>query len=129
MTDYNGYEAYKRNDIESKVASASPAELILMMIDGFTDELDRVEGHLQQKDYERKSNSIGKCLDILAGLETMLDKENGGELAQNLSNLYDFMQRRLFEISLKNDESGLDDLRQIMSELREGWAGLGTQAA
>ena len=47
--------------------------------------------------------------------------ENGGEVAENLSRLYDFMTRHLVDANLKKDLRALQDVRQMMTELRDTW--------
>ena len=88
------------------------------------DELARVEGHLQAKNYERKGQSIARCMNILGGLDTALDMEKGGALAVELHRLYDFCGSQLFEVGLKNDPAGLTVVRTIINDLREGWEAL-----
>ena len=124
MLEDNGLDAYRHSQVEARAASADPHQLVLMLIDGFMDELARIEGHLEAGNLERKASSIAKCMDILGGLDTALDLENGGPIAQELHRLYEFCGQQLFEISLKNDPSGLDVIRRIMSNLREGWQGM-----
>ena len=126
MTAPMGYEAYQHNTVNSKAASASPQELVVMLCDAFLDNLDRIEGQIEEKDFERKGETVKRCIDILAGLDINLDMENGGQLAQDLHNLYDHMRVRLHQISLKNDVSGLQEIRDIMTNLRDGWQGLGS---
>lgn len=118
------FEAYQQTQIEAKAASADPHQLVLMLVDAFLDELDRVEGHLQAGRLDRKGQSISRCLEILGGLDTALDRQKGGAIAEDIHRLYDFCGRQLFEVSLKNDPAGLDVVRRIMKDLREGWQAL-----
>lgn len=121
MFDDSGYDAYQHAQVEAKAASADPHQLVLMLVDGFLDELYRVEGHLEARNMERKGQSVARCMDILGGLDTALDLEKGGAIAQELHRLYDYMGRQLFEVSIKNDPAGLTIIRQVMGDLREGW--------
>ncbi|WP_115719433.1 flagellar export chaperone FliS [Gallaecimonas mangrovi] len=121
MLEESGLDAYQHTQLEARAASADPHHLVLMLIEGFMDELARAEGHIHAKQFDRKAKSITKCLDILSGLDTALDKDKGGQLAENLHQLYDFCGRRLFECSLKNDLSGLEIIYKIMNDLKQGW--------
>ena len=53
--------------------------------------------------------------------------EKGGEVAQNMQNLYQHCGQALLQASIKNDLSYIDSTRVVMNNLQEGWQGLGTQ--
>lgn len=124
MFDDMGYQAYQQEQLEAKAAAADPQQLVVMLIDGFLDELERVEGHIQAKNFERKAQSIKKCMDILGGLDAALDLEAGGEVAMNLHRLYDYCGRKLLDVSANMDNDALASIRQVMNDLREGWGSL-----
>lgn len=126
MSEYgDGFDAYVNQATETKAAGASPHQLVLMLIDGLLDELARAEGHMRAKRFEQKGQSIRKCMDILGGLDSMLDMQNGGEVAIRLRQNYEYCGRRLFEISLKNELGGFAEVHALLIPLREGWEGMG----
>ncbi|MGE3774228.1 MAG: flagellar export chaperone FliS [Gammaproteobacteria bacterium] len=49
----------------------------------------------------------------------------GGEVAENLDGLYDYMLRRLVEANLANDLAMLDEVVKLLNEIRDGWNGIG----
>lgn len=116
-----GFDAYQQTATQARAAAADPHQLVLMLVDGLLDELARTEGHMQVRNYERKGQSISKCLQILGGLDSALDMASGGELAENLHRLYDFCGQQLFEVSVSNETAGLARVVRIIGELREGW--------
>lgn len=117
----DGHDAYQFAATQAKAASADPHQLVLMLMDGLLDEIARAEGHIQVRQFERKGQAINKCLQILGGLDSALDMEKGGELANNLHRLYDYCGQRLFEISVSNDIAGFAEVRSILLRLKEGW--------
>lgn len=128
MLDLNdGFSAYKSTSVDAKAASADIHKLVLMLFDGFSDELEKVTGHIKQKRHDKKAESIEKLMRILGGLEASLDLEKGGEVAQNMQNLYQHCGQALLQASIKNDLSYIDSTRVVMNNLQEGWQGLGTQ--
>ncbi|MCQ8877504.1 flagellar export chaperone FliS [Pseudoalteromonas shioyasakiensis] len=130
MLDLNdGFSAYKSTSVDGRAASADIHKLVLMLFDGFLDELERVTGHINQKRYDKKAESIEKMMRILGGLEASLDLEKGGEVAGNMRNLYEHCGQSLLQASLKNDLIHLDSVRTVMTNLQEGWKGLGSQVA
>jgi flagellar protein FliS len=68
-----------------------------------------------------KGQNIGHAIQIVGGLQSSLNIEAGGEVAENLSNLYDYMVRRLLAANNQNDESILDEVSGLMVEIKMGW--------
>mgnify|MGYP000420299404 CR=1 FL=1 len=124
-----GYDAYQFAATQAKAASADPHQLVLMLMDGLLDEIARAEGHILVRQYERKGQSINKCLQILGGLDSALDMEQGGDLAANLRRLYDWCGQQLFAVSVSQDLEALQRVRDTLSELRVGWQAMADHRA
>lgn len=127
MSDYNlndSYQSYRSVDLEAKAAAASPYELVLVLFDGLSDELERARGHIEAKRYQQKGQSLEKCINILNGLSAALDTEGGGELVQDLARLYDYCIYRLSDVSVTLSLKGLDEVVELVGILREGWEGV-----
>jgi flagellar protein FliS len=58
---------------------------------------------------------------ILFGLKASLNLDEGGELAERLAALYDYMSTRLLYANLKNDQSALQEIINLLTELRSAW--------
>jgi flagellar protein FliS len=124
----SGYDSYQQVNLDAQAASATPHQLVLMLIDGLLDELVRVKGHISAKRLAEKGAGINKCMNILIGLDSALDMDNGGEVAANLHDLYDFVQTELFRASVNNDNARIETAEQIITTIREGWEGFGQHA-
>lgn len=124
---YDGYDSYRSVDLEAKAASASPYELVLVLIDGLLDELARTRGHIEGKRFEQKGQSIEKCISILNGLNSALDMDEGGETVKGLARLYEYCIYRLSEASVSLSLASLDEVVQLIGVLREGWDGVNAQ--
>jgi len=124
----SGYDSYQQVDLDAQAAAANPHQLVVMLIDGLLDELERVRGHMTAGRLAEKGVGINKCMNILIGLTSALDEENGGEVAQNLQQLYDFCQMELYTASVKNDTERLINVERVMGNIREGWVNFGKQA-
>ena len=94
---------YQQVSTQSGVAYASPHRLIQMLMEGAFERIATAKGCIQRHDIPGKGEQIGKAIDIIGGLRDALNMEAGGELAANLDDLYDFMQRRLLEANLHSD--------------------------
>lgn len=118
------YDSYRSVDLESRAATASPYQLVLVLFDGLLDELSRARGHIEHKRYQQKGQSLEKCLNILNGLNSALDYDNGGEVVAGLSRLYEYCIYRLSEVSVSLSLEGLDEVVHLTGVLREGWDGV-----
>ncbi|WP_322804341.1 flagellar export chaperone FliS [Vibrio alfacsensis] len=124
----SGYDSYQQVDLNAQAAAASPHQLVVMLIDGLLNEVERTRGHMSAGRLAQKGASINKCMNILVGLDSALDMENGGEIAENLHQLYDFCQLELFNASVHNDLDKLTNVERVMGNIREGWVGFGKLA-
>ncbi|HCG6606017.1 TPA: flagellar export chaperone FliS [Vibrio parahaemolyticus] len=124
----SGYDSYQQVDLDAQAAAANPHQLVIMLIDGLLDEIERIRGHLAAKRLAEKGAGINKCMNILIGLTSALDDENGGEIAENLRQLYDFCQVELYYASAQNDADRLMNVERVMGNIREGWMNFGQQA-
>lgn len=124
----SGYDSYQQVDLDAQAAAANPHQLVIMLIDGLLDEIERIRGHLAAKRLAEKGAGINKCMNILIGLTSAIDDENGGEIAENLRQLYDFCQVELYYASVQNDADRLMNVERVMGNIREGWMNFGQQA-
>lgn len=112
---------YKRKQIES----APPGHLIVMLYDAAIEKIDKCKEIIKQDKgldrIEKFHNTIVVAQNIITELTAALDMENGGEIAQNLFRLYDFMNWRLIDVNVKKDYKGLDDVREVLITLRSAW--------
>jgi flagellar protein FliS len=112
---------YKKKQIES----APPGHLIVMLYDAAIDKIDQCKEIINEEKgldrIEKFHNCIVVAQNIITELTAALDLENGGEVAQNLFRLYDFMNWRLVDVNVKKDYQGLDDVREVLCTLRAAW--------
>lgn len=120
-----GYDAFYETDMAAQVAAATPHQLVMMLFNGLADELIRAKSHIMAKRYERKAQSINKCIDILNALTSALDYDKGGELARNLANIYDYCVHRLYEASNSLSAEMIGEVEMLLDELRQGWEAMG----
>jgi flagellar secretion chaperone FliS len=122
MNATTAINAYKKVGVESSVNGADPHMLISMLFQGALLAIDNAKNEILRKEIAAKGKSITKAIAIIGeGLHASLDKRVGGELAQNLSSLYDYMVMRLVDANLKNDITVLDEVARLLTELTEAW--------
>nr|WP_153879691.1 flagellar export chaperone FliS [Citrobacter freundii] len=130
MYTASGTKAYAQVSIESGVMSASPHQLIEMLFDGAHSALVRARLFMQQGDIVAKGEALSKAINIIDnGLKAGLDQDNGGEIATNLSALYDYMVRRLLQANLRNDSQAIEEVEGLLGNIAEAWKQISPKAS
>ncbi len=127
MYGKTGLSAYQQTSNQG-AHYADPHRLIEMLMEGVLARVASAKGAMMRKETALKGTEIGKAISILDGLRVSLDTEKGGELADNLAALYAYMQQRLLEANLRNEEPLLDEVAGLMREIKAGWDGIREQA-
>lgn len=122
MNATTAIKAYANVGMESSVLAADPHKLILLLYQGALLAISSAKNQILRKEVSAKGQSISKAIAIIDnGLKASLDKNAGGELAQNLSDLYDYMSHRLIIANLKNDPAVLDEVSGLLADLKGAW--------
>jgi len=116
-----GLSAYTQTNIESIVHEATPHKLIEMLFKGAKDALSQAVGAIERQDFEAKSKKISKATEIILNLQTYLDKEKGGEVADNLNELYTYMATTLIDANRLNDASKVREVAGLLETVSDGW--------
>jgi flagellar protein FliS len=125
-----GVNAYANIGLETGVLAASPHKLILMLFQGAHLALSSALVHMKNGDLNAKGAAISKAIAIISsGLKASLDVEAGGELAQQLSALYDYMAHRLLQGNLHNNASYIEEVSRLLAELSGAWEAIGSSGA
>ena len=115
-------KAYAKIGVESGVSAADPHKLISMLYQGALLAIANAKNGMMRKDVAIKGTAISKATMIIDdGLNASLDKGVGGELASNLSSLYDYMIARLVVANLNNDMAALDEVARLLNDLKSAW--------
>jgi flagellar protein FliS len=120
------FDEYKRN----KVITASGVELIIQLYDEIMNNIRLVKPILAKgdklsfDDVKTKSKALNKAVNVVTALADSLDMEKGGDISNNLSKLYEFINMRLLNANLHNDPVMLDEAVRVLNELREAWVGI-----
>ncbi len=105
----------------SSLAGARGAQLTQMLFDGLVDAMVALRGHILHQSVQGKSVQVNKVQRIVIGLLSSLDFERGGEIANNLDELYRYVLRRLVHVHAFNDVAALDEITDLMREIRDAW--------
>ncbi|GGM97541.1 flagellar export chaperone FliS [Shewanella xiamenensis] len=114
-------QSYRKVSLDSEIGVASPHRIIQLMFAGALQRLAQSRYAIEQNDLASKGIYISKAVGIITGLNSSLNMEAGGQIAKNLSDLYDFMLRKITEANLNNDVKAIDDVCDILRTIKEGW--------
>ncbi len=114
-------KSYQKVSIDSEIAVASPHRIIQMMFDGALLRLAQSRYAIENHDLQAKGVAINKAIGIINGLNNSLNMDVKDSVASNLSDLYDFMLRRISEANVNNDVLAIDDVTNILRTIKEGW--------
>jgi len=126
---HNPTAAYGKAGIETAVETAEPHKLILMLFDGALLAVSGASLHMQRGETARKGEAVSRAINIISnGLKASLDMQAGGELAERLAALYDYMCARLLHANLHNQPAALDEVSHLLAELKGAWEQIGDKA-
>ena len=117
MNPYNPYAQYQ----QAQVDTASPERLLLMLYEGAIRFLNAAKKGLVDRKFEAAHQNIVRAQDILTEFMATLNMKDGGEIAQNLFDLYEYLNRRLTEANLQKSEPIVDEVLGFVRELHEAW--------
>lgn len=120
--------AYSSVSTHGGVAAADPHRLVLMLMDGALERLAVARGCMERNEIGAKAQLINRTIQIIGELRGSLDMNAGGQIAANLSDLYDYMSRRLLNASIENDTKGFDEVTKLLHEIRSAWVEIPQQA-
>ena len=123
---FKAMDSYGSDNLASQASVANNVALIQMLFDGLVDSLVQAQGHLAHGAIQEKGKCISRASRIVVGLQGALDFTRGGELAQNLNDLYNYVTRRLIFANAHNDMDALKEVHGLMSEIRMAWEQLPT---
>ena len=118
----NGFNAYQ----ETAVLTQSKGRMIVMLYDGAIKFLKQAVRDLEAKDYIAKGRGIAKAQNIILELNTVLDMQTGGEVAQNLRSLYNFMNKHLTQANTQSDARMIREVINLLEELNQSWRAITT---
>lgn len=117
----NPMNQYRTVDAYGAASAGDRLQLVARMMQGALDRIATARGHMQRGEQAPKGEALGRAVRMIDGLRSCLDHERGGEVATNLAALYEYMTRRLTEANLRNDQRPLDEVADLLDEIRSGW--------
>lgn len=120
-------KAYQ-NYLDAEIQSASPVRLVQLLFRGCIDAIASARTHLRSGDIRARSRSISKAMAIVTQLSMVLNHEKGGELSQNLAELYAYSVTLLIRANTEQIDPPLAEAERLLSTISEGWNGVTADA-
>ncbi|MGH2356140.1 MAG: flagellar export chaperone FliS [Chloroflexota bacterium] len=106
--------------LRTQEQTVSPGQAVVMLYHGCARIIGRGRAALEAKDYETARQSFLRAQDIVVELNGCLNLD-GGEIAQNLSQLYDYLHGRLIQANIKRDAQAAAEVEQFFREMAPAW--------
>ena len=123
--DSSGLAAYRKVQNNAQVEVADPYQLIQLLFKELMTSLARTRGTMERNQLSEKGSLIAHCVEILMALDDSLNIEAGGEMAENLRNLYRYSVGQLLAAGPENSIEKLDEVTNLMKQIQEAWDGIG----
>lgn len=117
MYAQSAYNAYKTNSVNY----ASKEQLLLMLLDGAVKFAKVGRQAIIDKDIKKSHENIIKTQNIFYELMATLDVAKGGDWANSLMSIYDFIVRRLIYANIKKDAAIMDEVIPLIEDVRDTW--------
>ena len=111
----NAYVQYNN----SKILTASPAELTLMLYDGAIKFCNIAIMGIEQNDINKAHTNIRKVERIIEEFRSTLDRRFA--VAEDFDRVYVYLLRRLLEANLKKDKEILEEVNAHLRSMRDNW--------
>ncbi len=112
---------YHSVDVTSSVTDATPHRLIQMLLENSLARVLAAKGCMKRGEIGKRGENIGLAISIIGGLQNSLDLHNGGQIAENLNALYEYMGQRLFDANRNTDLGAIDEVIKLLTEIKSGW--------
>ena len=119
--------AYRSVIAHGAVTDADPHALVLTILDAALARMAAARVCIERRETRRMAGLLHSAVILLAELRGSLDLKNGGPLAENLSDLYDYMARRLIHANLNGDAGAVAEVQSLLGEIRGAWVAIGSQ--
>ncbi len=116
--------AYKNANREAVAESEDPQALIMVLLDELLRARRAYVSIVERQDdaKARKNDNLTRSLTIIYGLQSCLNFEEGGEIAENLFKLYEYSRVQLLNASATGETVGMNAAIQAISDIREAWS-------
>ncbi len=125
MSAHRGLSTYRQTQVQSR----TPLELVVLLYDGALKFLHLAREAIERRDLVARRDASERALAIISELQSTLNMAEGGEIAQQLDELYGFANLKVLEAAKDNSVTPLDDAIRVLHTLRESWVSIASAPA
>jgi flagellar protein FliS len=119
--------AYQSVSVHGGVANADPHAMVQMLMDAAAERMATARGCIERGERGRQASLLHSCVMIVGELRGSLNTTEGGPLAQNLSDLYEYMIRQLVLANARSDAGCVLEVSRLLEEVRSAWIAIGPE--
>ncbi len=110
-------DRYRQMDL----LTASPVLIVVKLYEGALCSARSARAHIEAGQILERIKAIDKVLAIVSELQSSLDFDQGGEIALQLHELYNFVTNQLLEANRSASTQAIDHAVNVLETLLEGW--------
>ena len=116
-----GVCVYTSKYVDNEIVSQARERLVPFLYESLLGHLRRLQGQIQQRDFEGRATSLDQAAVIVAELVTTVGQEPGESSGQQLDGLYHYLGREIQEVGILLDQGRLTKLIGMVASLHESW--------
>jgi len=117
-----GLNAYTQTDLQSRLAGATPHQLITLLLEGAHNTILQAKIYFDNGNVARRGEMLSKAINIIdEGLRAALNHSIEPTISADLERLYDYMSWRLIKANITNDVHLLSQVSDFLLDLTVIW--------
>ncbi len=112
---------------QTQVMTSSRVQIVVLLYDAAIQSIELARAGIEANNPKDKGRFLGRAISIIGELNSVLDFEQGGEIARSLHRLYEYMLSELVMANARNDVRRLEGPLRSLTTLREGWREIAAQ--